>query len=81
MSLFQEGPHSTLNEDEFYDAVETGLDKLEEEIMLRERLKQPTLPAKSLTVKATQHRLWSEVSIVSMYLTSFLVYLSSGMLK
>lgn len=57
----QEGPHSTLNEDEFYDAVETGLDKLEEEVMLRERLKQPTIVAKLSTTKPTQHRLWPEV--------------------
>lgn len=29
--FFQEGPHSTIPEDEFYDAVETGLDRIEEE--------------------------------------------------
>ncbi|XP_077298873.1 ceramide transfer protein isoform X2 [Arctopsyche grandis] len=27
----EEGPHSTIPEDEFYDAVETGLDRIEEE--------------------------------------------------
>lgn len=35
----QEGPHSTLPEDEFFDAVETGLDKIEEDRQLRVRLK------------------------------------------
>ncbi|ODM92755.1 Collagen type IV alpha-3-binding protein [Orchesella cincta] len=32
----EEGPHSTLNEDEFYDAVELGLDRLEEEAAFKE---------------------------------------------
>nr|XP_023020695.1 collagen type IV alpha-3-binding protein-like [Leptinotarsa decemlineata] len=35
----EEGPHSVLADDEFYDAVESGLDKMEEEQELRERLK------------------------------------------
>jgi collagen type IV alpha-3-binding protein len=35
----QEGPHSTIPEDEFFDAVETGLDKIEEDRQLRVRLK------------------------------------------
>uniref|UniRef100_A0A1B6EKV6 Ceramide transfer protein n=1 Tax=Cuerna arida TaxID=1464854 RepID=A0A1B6EKV6_9HEMI len=61
----EEGPHSTLNEDEFYDAVETGLDKLEEEVMMRERMKQPTIIAKSLTAKPTHHRLWPEIQRVT----------------
>lgn len=34
-----EGPHSTIPEDEFFDAVETGLDKIEEDRQLRVRLK------------------------------------------
>ncbi|XP_015042404.1 ceramide transfer protein isoform X2 [Drosophila miranda] len=34
-----EGPHSTLPEDEFFDAVETGLDKIEEDMQLRFKLK------------------------------------------
>lgn len=36
---FEEGPHSTLPEDEFFDAVETGLDKIEEDMQLRFKLK------------------------------------------
>lgn len=35
----QEGPHSTLPEDEFFDAVEVGLDKIEEDAQMRARLK------------------------------------------
>ncbi|XP_023301176.2 ceramide transfer protein isoform X1 [Lucilia cuprina] len=35
----EEGPHSTLPEDEFFDAVETGLDKIEEDMQLRNKLK------------------------------------------
>lgn len=37
--VFQEGPHSTLPEDEFFDAVESGLDKIEEDRQLRVKLK------------------------------------------
>ncbi len=29
--FFQEGPHSCLNEEEFFDAVDAALDKLEKE--------------------------------------------------
>jgi len=56
--LFQEGPHSALNDDEFYDAVESGLDKIDEEIEFRERLKLSRPPPCS---KATEHSLWPEV--------------------
>lgn len=62
----QEGPHSALNDEEFYDAVETGLDKMDEELELHDRLKtkqqQQMLsgPCKALS-KACQHHLWPEV--------------------
>lgn len=36
---FEEGPNSTLPEDEFFDAVETGLDRIEEDMQLRVKLK------------------------------------------
>ena len=36
---YEEGPHSQLGEDEFYDAVESALDKLEEELEMKEQLK------------------------------------------
>ncbi|KRG07681.1 ceramide transfer protein isoform X2 [Drosophila mojavensis] len=34
-----EGPHSTLPEDEFFDAVETGLEKIEEDMQMRFKLR------------------------------------------
>lgn len=57
--MLQEGPHSALNDDEFYDAVESGLDKIDEEIEFRERLKHAA-KAQPPT-KATSHPLWPEV--------------------
>ncbi|XP_017779618.1 PREDICTED: collagen type IV alpha-3-binding protein, partial [Nicrophorus vespilloides] len=58
-----EGPHSVIADDEFYDAVESGLDKMEEEQELRERLKAgkaiPDTPPP--TSPAGQHRLWPEI--------------------
>ncbi|KAJ9579801.1 hypothetical protein L9F63_004547, partial [Diploptera punctata] len=57
---YEEGPHSALNDEEFYDAVETGLDKMEEELEIRDRLKSKQSSGKSVS-KATQHRLWAEV--------------------
>lgn len=59
----EEGPHSVLADDEFYDAVESGLDKMEEEQELRDRLKSgqaiPVTPPP--TSPAFQHRLWPEI--------------------
>ncbi|XP_044264726.1 ceramide transfer protein isoform X2 [Tribolium madens] len=61
-----EGPHSVLADDEFYDAVESGLDKMEEEQELRERLKSgqviPVTPPP--TSPAALHRLWPEIEKV-----------------
>ncbi|XP_067644957.1 ceramide transfer protein isoform X2 [Eurosta solidaginis] len=39
---FKEGPHSTLPEDEFFDAVETGLERIEEDMQIRAKLKLQT---------------------------------------
>ncbi|KAH1001289.1 ceramide transfer protein isoform X2 [Dendroctonus ponderosae] len=58
----EEGPHSVLADDEFYDAVESGLDKMEEEQELREKLKTGQIPiTPPPTSPAIQHRLWPEV--------------------
>ncbi|KAJ4434432.1 hypothetical protein ANN_22994 [Periplaneta americana] len=67
---YEEGPHSALNDEEFYDAVETGLDKMDEEMELRDRLKtkqqQLSVIGTSKTIsKATQHRLWPEIDRIS----------------
>lgn len=50
-------------DDEFYDAVESGLDKMEEEQEFRERLKNgQTIPITPPPLSpAVQHRLWPEV--------------------
>lgn len=54
-----------MNEDEFYDAMETGLDKMEEEVEYRHRLKkQHSVLAASTgnSSMASAHHLWPEVS-------------------
>ncbi|KAK3923745.1 Ceramide transfer protein [Frankliniella fusca] len=65
-----EGPHSTMNEDEFYDAMETGLDKMEEEVEYRHRLKKQhsviVASASSNNSLASAHRLWPEIDRVTM---------------
>ncbi|KAK9891232.1 hypothetical protein WA026_013546 [Henosepilachna vigintioctopunctata] len=59
----EEGPHSVLADDEFYDAVESGLDKMEEERELREKLMNGTIvPATPEPLSpACSHRLWPEI--------------------
>lgn len=66
--ISQEGPHSALCDEEFYDAVETGLDKIDEENQIRDRLKQkvvsiPTSP----TTPVAKHRLWPEVMMSELF--------------
>lgn len=55
--FFKEGPHSALCDEEFYDAMETGLDKIDED----NRLKQKSVILPSPKTTALQHRLWPEV--------------------
>ena len=59
---YEEGPHSQLGEDEFYDAVETALDKLDEELEMKDQLKE--MVAKQLSPVAG-HRLHGEIERVS----------------
>ncbi|KPJ12480.1 Collagen type IV alpha-3-binding protein [Papilio machaon] len=67
----EEGPHSTLPDDEFYDAVETGFDKMEEERCARvappaERTRdQVELPPPALDNRLTVHSLWPEINRIS----------------
>lgn len=56
---YQEGPHSTIGEDEFYDAVEAGLDKIDEEQQYLERLKNKQVVR--FANQAPAHPLWPEV--------------------
>lgn len=62
MFNLKEGPHSALCDEEFYDAVETGLDKIDEENQLRDRLKQKSVSILTPpNMPAAKHRLWPEV--------------------
>jgi len=58
---YEEGPHSQLGEDEFYDAVETALDKLDEELELKDQLK---VFQQSVSVEVG-HRLDEEINSTS----------------
>ncbi|XP_045528317.1 ceramide transfer protein [Pieris brassicae] len=68
---YEEGPHSTLPDDEFYDAVETGFDKMEEERCAR--VSSPTevtrdeveLPPPAIDNRLTVHPLWAEIDRIS----------------
>lgn len=59
---YEEGPHSRLNEEEFYDAVDAALDKLdkddENKMMSLVQVKAATPPATSLS---SSHPLYDEV--------------------
>ncbi|XP_059059634.1 ceramide transfer protein [Achroia grisella] len=67
----EEGPHSTLPDDEFYDAVETGFDKMEEERCARvvppsvHTRDQVELPPPAIDNRLTVHSLWSEIDRIS----------------
>ncbi|XP_018020850.1 ceramide transfer protein isoform X2 [Hyalella azteca] len=58
---YEEGPHSVMGEDEFYDAVESTLDKMDEEDELRDRLRQRRNAASSV-VPSVQHPLWPDIN-------------------
>jgi len=60
---YVEGPHSQMGEEEFYDAVETALDKLEEELELQDEVK--SLADQKAEVAASQHRLEPEIDRVT----------------
>jgi collagen type IV alpha-3-binding protein len=74
---FEEGPHSALNEEEFFDAVETGLDKIEEEDMWRKQTSERTerTLSQSPAEPLQNHPLWPRVAFLHtfqiMYLDHF----------
>lgn len=78
-TLLQEGPHSTLPDDEFYDAVETGFDKMEEERVARVPLPavhtrdEVDLPPPTIDNRITVHSLWPEVNLILLSLLFFAV--------
>lgn len=58
----KEGPHSALCDEEFYDAMETGLDKIDEDNQIKDRLKRKSIAIVSaLLTPAASHKLWPEV--------------------
>ncbi|XP_064619835.1 ceramide transfer protein-like [Lineus longissimus] len=63
---FEEGPHCAINEDEFFDAVDAALDKLEKEEFLEEQRKilhqQSTISKPPLTSLSPKHKLYNEVN-------------------
>jgi len=61
---YQEGPHSTIGEDEFYDAVEAGLDKIDEEQKYLERLKNKQVVR--FASQAPAHPLWPEIERITL---------------
>ncbi|XP_050682418.1 ceramide transfer protein isoform X2 [Leptidea sinapis] len=67
----EEGPHSTLPDDEFYDAVETGFDKMEEERCARVcspaevTRDEVELPPRAIDNRLTVHPLWPEIDRIS----------------
>lgn len=64
---YEEGPNSQIGEDEFFDAVETALDKLQEEQELRDKLKQMGNKEKksTSTSAAINHPLWDTIDAVT----------------
>ena len=67
---YEEGPHSQIGEEEFYDAVENALDKLQEEQDYRDKLK--LMSAKQMentnvpvNNQQTMHPLWDTIQQVT----------------
>ncbi|XP_031559245.1 ceramide transfer protein-like [Actinia tenebrosa] len=60
---FEEGPHCALNEEEFYDAMEIGLEKQEEqdEIESKRRTCTIDIPEPPMTIKDPPHCMTNEV--------------------
>ena len=57
----QEGPHSVIAEEDFFDAVESALDRFEEEDNFRQRVRQKMQNTPSQP--ASEHPLWTEVGV------------------
>lgn len=57
-----EGRHCLLGDDEFFDALESGLDRIEEEAELRKRLECRSFEQELVTSEITKHPLWARIS-------------------
>ena len=55
-----------MKEDEFYDAVEIGLDRMQEEEEFRERLKMLEKVTPPQEAKASAHRFWPDIERVTL---------------
>merc|ERR1712112_686776 len=62
---FVEGPHSQMGEEEFYDAVESALDKLEEELELKDEVKSLAEQKAEASAPAQKHRLDPVIKVVA----------------
>ena len=65
---YEEGPNSQIGDDEFFDAVENALDKLQEEQNYKDKMK--LMSEKSVALlepisEATQHQLWPTIDRVT----------------
>ncbi|XP_043230501.1 ceramide transfer protein-like isoform X4 [Amphibalanus amphitrite] len=62
---YQEGPHSTIGEDEFFDAVESALDRITEDQEFRDKMRKKQSVKPSEAPKSSQHSLLKEVERVT----------------
>lgn len=58
---FEEGPHSALNEEEFYDAIEVALDRQDEEDAMNDFQGSTFVPPSEITEEEPDHRMKAEV--------------------
>uniref|UniRef100_A0A1W7RAQ4 Ceramide transfer protein n=1 Tax=Hadrurus spadix TaxID=141984 RepID=A0A1W7RAQ4_9SCOR len=65
---YEEGPHSMLNEEEFFDAIDAALDKNEEQEEEKRKLRNRVKETVSIspTVPPAQHPLWAEIEQITM---------------
>lgn len=63
---YEEGPHSMINEEEFYDAIDAALDRNEQQEEERRQIKNRVRELLRPSSVASQHPLWSEVEAVTM---------------
>ncbi|KAF0299004.1 Collagen type IV alpha-3-binding protein [Amphibalanus amphitrite] len=61
----EEGPHSTIGEDEFFDAVESALDRITEDQEFRDKMRKKQSVKPSEAPKSSQHSLLKEVERVT----------------
>lgn len=58
---FEEGPHSALNEEEFYDAIEVALDRQDEEDAMKDFQSSTFVPPSELIEQEPEHRMKAKV--------------------